>query len=220
MTILHGSEREEKVNCQLIVCIIVVLICLRIKNIYVYNSVFSCRDITINSSASTALSATKIAVIKASHGRVVIFGPEILVFSMYRPTCCFWCVFCASQRAQGLRAELTLAQPTGSYDCLIVSGDISNCSYELSVFPLTSAHLSSAQQTVLCENPKNQVRVINDQVRLINYKRAQQLRFVFQWYDIRRQFLRPEFDSHGCWRFYFIHYCLRLTTLTLNCSYY
>ena len=35
----------------------------------------------------------------------------------------------------------------GSNYCWIVSGDISNCSYELSVLPLTSAHLSSAWQT-------------------------------------------------------------------------
>ena len=53
------------------------------------------------------MNATTIAVMEVSHGRVVMFGPELL-FSMYK--CCFFACFCARQRAQRLRAELTLAQ--------------------------------------------------------------------------------------------------------------
>ena len=52
---------------------------------------------------------TKIAVMKVSQGGVVIFGPELL-FLMYK--FCFLACFCASQCAQRLRAELTLAQLT------------------------------------------------------------------------------------------------------------
>ncbi len=51
-------------------------------------------DIAINSSASTPLNATKIAVMKASHGRVVMCRPELL-FSMYK--CVFSNVFLDEQ---------------------------------------------------------------------------------------------------------------------------
>ena len=44
--------------------------------IYIYYSVFICWHIAINSFASAPLNATKIAVMKVSHGRVVMFGPE------------------------------------------------------------------------------------------------------------------------------------------------
>ena len=63
-------------------------------------------DITINSSANAPLNAKKIAVKKVSDVGVSMFGPE-LKFSMYK--CCYLACFCASQRAQRLRTELTLA---------------------------------------------------------------------------------------------------------------
>ena len=75
---------------------------------HLYNSVFTCRHIAINSLASAPLNATKIPMMKVSHGRVVMFGPELL-FLMYK--CWFMACFCARQCAQRLRAELTLAQP-------------------------------------------------------------------------------------------------------------
>ena len=72
--------------------------------IYIYNSVFTCRQHIINSSASAPPNATKIAVKKFSDVDVCMFRPE-LQFSMY--TCCFLVCFCARQRARWLRAELT-----------------------------------------------------------------------------------------------------------------
>ena len=45
--------------------------------IYVYNSVVTCRHITINSFASTPLNAKKIAVKKVSDVDVDRFGPEL-----------------------------------------------------------------------------------------------------------------------------------------------
>ena len=76
-------------------------------NIYIiYNSVLTCRQNIINSSASASLNATEIAVKKVSDVAVCMFGPE-LQFSMYE--CCFLACFCASQRIQRRKAELTLA---------------------------------------------------------------------------------------------------------------
>ena len=72
--------------------------------IYIYNSVLTCRQHIINSSASAPPNATKIAVKKVSDVDVCMFGPE-LQFSMYK--CCFLACFCARQRARWLRAELT-----------------------------------------------------------------------------------------------------------------
>ena len=80
--------------------------------LYIVDSVRPCRHIAIDSSASAPLNATEIAVMKVSHSRVVMFGPELL-FLMYK--CCFLACFCTSQHAQRLRAELTLAPPTSSY---------------------------------------------------------------------------------------------------------
>ena len=92
--------------------------------------------------------------------------------------------------------------------CWIVSGDISNCSSWTVRHSLSRVRISVRPSKVCFrwKPPKNGYLsgVINDQDRLINCKRAQQLRFVFHWYDIRRQFLRSEFDYHGGWRFYFI----------------
>ena len=45
--------------------------------IYIYNSVLTCRQNIINSSASAPLNATKIAVKKVSDGDVCMFGPEL-----------------------------------------------------------------------------------------------------------------------------------------------
>ena len=43
----------------------------------IYNSVVTCRHITINSSASAPLNAMQIAVMMVSHGEVVMFVPEL-----------------------------------------------------------------------------------------------------------------------------------------------
>ena len=47
------------------------------RNIYIYNSVLTCRKNIINSSASAPLNATKIAVKKVSDVDVCMFGPEL-----------------------------------------------------------------------------------------------------------------------------------------------
>ena len=77
------------------------------EDLYIYNSVLTCRQNITNSSASGPLNATKIAVKKVSDVDVCMFGPELL-FLMYK--CCFLASFCASQRVQRQKAELTLAQ--------------------------------------------------------------------------------------------------------------
>ena len=59
---------------------------------YIYNSVCALRHKHINSFASAQLNATQIAVMKGSHWRVWMVGPDIL-FSTYQ--CCFLAVFCA-----------------------------------------------------------------------------------------------------------------------------
>ena len=56
---------------------------------------------------SAPLNATKIAVKKISDVDVCMFVPEF-EFSMYK--CCLLSCFCASQRVQQRKAELTLAQ--------------------------------------------------------------------------------------------------------------
>ena len=76
----------------------------------IYNSVVTCRHITSNTSASAPRNTTKIAVKKVSDVDVSMVRPELL-FSMYK--CCFLACFCASQRQQRLRTELTLAVPDG-----------------------------------------------------------------------------------------------------------
>ena len=90
-------------------CLIVIKLdkCLKKYHIYIYNSVLTCRQNIINSSGSAPLNATKIAVKKVSDVEVCMFGPE-LYLSMYE--CCFLACFCASQRVQRRKAELTLAQ--------------------------------------------------------------------------------------------------------------
>ena len=45
--------------------------------IYIYNSVLTCREHMINSSASALPTATKIAVKKVSDVDVCMFGPEL-----------------------------------------------------------------------------------------------------------------------------------------------
>ena len=45
--------------------------------IYIYNSVLTCRQNIINSSASAPLNATRIAVKKVSDVDVCMFGPEL-----------------------------------------------------------------------------------------------------------------------------------------------
>ena len=45
--------------------------------IYIYNSVLTCRQHIINSSASAPANATKIAVKKVSDVNVCMFGPEL-----------------------------------------------------------------------------------------------------------------------------------------------
>ena len=75
-----------------------------VNRLSIYNSVLTCRQHIINSSASAPPNATKIAVKKVSDVVVYMFGPE-LSFSMYK--CCFLACFCARQRARWLRAELT-----------------------------------------------------------------------------------------------------------------
>ena len=47
------------------------------RNIYIYNSVLTCRQHIINSSASAPPNATKIAVKKVSDVDVCMFGPEL-----------------------------------------------------------------------------------------------------------------------------------------------
>ena len=47
------------------------------SRIYIYNSVLTCRQHIINSSASAPLNATKIAVKKDSDVDVCMFGPEL-----------------------------------------------------------------------------------------------------------------------------------------------
>ena len=127
----------------------------------VYNSVFTCRHIAINSSVSAPLNATKIAVMKDSHGRVVMFGSELL-FSMYK-YCFLACFFLRETVRTAAKSRTNLSTANGpigpeaappsvfhghnfieTLQVAIIAGDISNCSYELSVLPLTSAHLSSA----------------------------------------------------------------------------
>ena len=49
----------------------------RITVIYIYNSVLTCRQNIINSSASAPLNATKIDVKKVSDVHVCMFGPEL-----------------------------------------------------------------------------------------------------------------------------------------------
>ena len=49
----------------------------RNKNIYKYNSVVTCRHITISTSASKPRNAKKIAVKKGSDVDVSMFGPEL-----------------------------------------------------------------------------------------------------------------------------------------------
>ena len=46
-------------------------------NLYIYNSVLTCRQNIINSSVSTPLNATKIAVKKVGDVDVCMFGPEL-----------------------------------------------------------------------------------------------------------------------------------------------
>ena len=46
-------------------------------NIYIYNSVLTCRQNIMNSSASAPLNAAKIAVKKVSDVDVCMFGPEL-----------------------------------------------------------------------------------------------------------------------------------------------
>ena len=75
-----------------------------------YNSVLTCWQTIINSTASAPPNATKIAVKQVSGANVIMFGPE-LYFSTYK--CCFMACFCASQRVQRLRAELILAVTDG-----------------------------------------------------------------------------------------------------------
>ena len=89
----------------------------RTASLYIYNSVFTCRCIAINSSASAPLNAKKIAVKKVVD--VVMSGLE-LNFLMYK--FCILACSCTRQRAQRLIAELTLAQireklPYGWTDC-------------------------------------------------------------------------------------------------------
>ena len=76
-------------------------------NFSLYSSVITWRKNIINSSASAPLNATKIAVKKISDVDICMFVPEF-EFSMYK--CCFLSCFCASQRVQQRKAELTLAQ--------------------------------------------------------------------------------------------------------------
>ena len=49
----------------------------KVRVIYIYNSVLTCRQHIINSSASTPPNATKIAVKKVSDVDVCMFGPEL-----------------------------------------------------------------------------------------------------------------------------------------------
>ena len=77
--------------------------------IYIYNSVFTCRHVAINSSASTPLNATNIAVMKVSHDRVVMFRQELL-FSMYK--CCFGVFFSESAR-RAAKSQTNLSTANG-----------------------------------------------------------------------------------------------------------
>ena len=78
--------------------------------LYIYNSVVTYQHIGNSTSASEPRNAKKIAVNKVSEADVSMFGPE-LYFSMYK--CCFFACFCASQRQQRLKTELTLAVTDG-----------------------------------------------------------------------------------------------------------
>ena len=80
--------------------------------IYIYNSVLTCREHIINSSASAPPNATKIAVKKVSDVDVCMFGPE-LQFSMY--TCCLLVCFCARQRTHSkVKGRCETAGPIGT----------------------------------------------------------------------------------------------------------
>ena len=47
------------------------------------------------------------------------------------------------------------SQNAGRNSCSIVSGNVSNCSYRLTVYPVTSLRLNSAYHFFLCENIQN-----------------------------------------------------------------
>ena len=49
----------------------------KVEYLHIYNSVLTCRQNIINSSASAQLNATKIALKKVSDVDVCMFGPEL-----------------------------------------------------------------------------------------------------------------------------------------------
>ena len=90
---VQHAELVPNVNkpCELISASHLFITLLR-PHIYIYNSVCARRHKHINSSPSAQLNATQIAVMKGSHWRTWMVGPDIL-FSIYQ--CCFLAVFCA-----------------------------------------------------------------------------------------------------------------------------
>ena len=75
-------------------------------NIYIYNSVCASRHKHINSFASAHLNASQIDVMKGSHWRKWMVGPEIL-FSIYQ--CCFLVVFCVKWLHKAVSNQTNLA---------------------------------------------------------------------------------------------------------------
>ena len=72
--------------------------------IYIYNSVCARRHKHINFAASAQLNATQIAVMKGSHWRPWMDGPEI-IFSIYQ--CCFLAGFSRSGSIKRFLTQLT-----------------------------------------------------------------------------------------------------------------